>query len=138
MTPFEKASRLYEGETECTLAGDLEFHLRHGYVVNTPALFMLARAVRRDSAPYGPSDRQAWASCDTWLVWCMAGDIREAMAFAPCHPRIKWVAFARKGTIKFHEFQKIRTRLLQSGGQNPLKPSYVPKSISSWLADRNP
>lgn len=135
MTPYEQAVKLYEGDDECTLMDDLAFHLVHGYVVNTPTLFMLARPVVRASAPYGPKDFFAWDACDAWLVWCMAGDIREAMRFAPDCPRIKWVAFARRGVIRFHPFQKIRTAILHRGWISPLKVvPHDPKQVLQRLA----
>lgn len=130
MSPFLQAATLYEScDFGSTLEEDLEFHCLHGYVINTPSCFMLARAVRRDSAPYAPRDFSRIEDADTWLVWCMAGDIREAMEFAPVVPSIKWVAFARNSVLVFHPFAKIRARIV---GAHSLP--HVPKRILPRLA----
>jgi len=111
MTPYEQAAALYEsGEVDSTLAADMEAHGLHGYILSTPTCFLLARAVPKSQAPYDISAVYPLEECDTWLVWAMAGDIREAMAFAP--PTMKWIAFARKGVLRFHRFQNVKRKLL--------------------------
>ena len=108
MIPIHRIQSLYAG-AEWNLADDILFHAEHGYILSTPTCFLLARAVPKSAAPYDAQKVFPLSECDTWLVWAMAGDISEAMAFAPY--AMKWIAFARRDGIRFYGFQKTRSKL---------------------------
>ncbi len=112
-TPWDEVEALYDsGRGIRSMMDDIAFHGTVGYIMSTPTCFLMARAVRRDAAPYSMRDSFPLDECDTWLVWAMAGDIREAMQFAP--PTMKWIAFAREERLRFHDFNKLRRKLCLS------------------------
>lgn len=111
MSPYEEVQEVYSQSDEgFSLCDDIEFHAKHGYILSTPTCFLLARAVVKRFLPYGQDETFLSEECDTWFVWAMAGDIREAIEFAP--PTMKWIAFARKGVLRFHRFQNVKRKIL--------------------------
>lgn len=81
MTPAEKVAALYDADSPRTFREDLEAHLLHGYVVSTPEMFAMARAVER-----GAPDallRDPWhvfSEPDSWYIYAFASTGRTSLA----------------------------------------------------------
>lgn len=108
-TAWEKAAALYGSPRR--LKRDVHRAAASGgVVVITPGLVLIGYEV--------PSGRETyprpWAGypgevCDTWLVWAAAGDMREIRQHIPYAK--KWIAFARRGRIRFYRCPELITRL---------------------------
>lgn len=114
--PFADAAAVYDREP-CArpFVEDFEAHLRYGWVISTPSLFLMARPVRSDWPedvvlnPFALPD-----SPDMWHVWLAAGDWREAFDCAP-YP-LPWVSFERNNRLRRYAWSAIfrRSRALSS------------------------
>lgn len=110
MTPLEQAQRLYVTQP-CgrTFEQDVATFLRIGVVFSTGTAFLMAKPVPSPmvSTSFIYADPEAVADrsiCDTWLIWIAAGDMGEFFRFAPF--RLDWLAWARKGVIRWHSFNR--------------------------------
>jgi hypothetical protein len=113
LTPYEQAARVYEQEP-CArpFVEDLEAHLYNGYVFNTPALFVMGRAVISSAEPsliVDPWHRFPQEKCDAWLVYLAAGDLRSLLAMFP-YP-LPQIGFERTNKLRFYRFCECTTRL---------------------------
>ncbi len=132
MKPIDAARAMYHREPCGRCFGDdLAIFQRIGYVFSTPTAFLMGKPIvspeRFETAakvtgmtPLNdaslrflytlPDYEFSSLSCDTWLIWLAAGDMRDFFRFEP-HP-MKFVAWARKGRIRFHEFNRVKSRVL--------------------------
>lgn len=95
--PLDQILALYrETNSPRAFADDLAAHLRHGVVVSTSDVLVLARPVA-SAAPVGqindPAHAFPPADCDSWYVYAFAGDLRTAIGFFP-YP-LPYIAFER-------------------------------------------
>src|ERR1043165_8012026 len=52
---------------------DLEAHLLHGWVISTPELFLMARAVPRGAKVTDLDAVYSTEECDAWFIWLGVG-----------------------------------------------------------------
>lgn len=108
MTPLEEARAIHERDG-LDFGTVLEHYLRHGWVLSTPKVFVMAIATQRARI-----DAQ-WPSYvtvdDCWYVGCRVGDIASAWAFEP-YP-LPWYAFQKRGS-RLHIWPRHRLRDLTS------------------------
>lgn len=105
--PFREAMAVY-GREPCArpFTEDLEAHMRHGWVISTPTIFLMARPVRSDwpdSVVLNPWELTE--APDAWHVWLAAGEWREAFSHAPFP--LRWVSFQRRNILHRHDWQTI-------------------------------
>lgn len=106
MTPIQKAKLMYEGMARRSFWQDVNTLTHDGYVVSTPELFLMAFAVKSES--FDEDTIQLMhrdPEGDTWFVWCLVGDMRQALCMIP-HPK-KYIGFARRRVLKLYEFEEI-------------------------------
>lgn len=111
MKPIDRAAQVY-GREWCarTFEEDLQLHFRYGYVVSTPRVFAMGRAVdseARGGLVVNPVVR--FDKPDAWLVYLMAGDLREALRFLPY--RLPKIGFERKNILRFYGFEDFTSRI---------------------------
>ena len=112
---MERVAGLYEG-MRCgrTFREDLEAHLLHGYVVSTPEVFVMGRAV--SSRARLEEVRDPWrvfdaAVCDAWLVYALAGDVAAGLRAMPYRlPLLAWERGGRNG-LRFWRTERVRGKL---------------------------
>lgn len=127
MKPIDAARAMYHKEPCGRCFGDdLATFLRIGYVFSTPTAFIMGKAVPSPHIRTGfgydrPGANAPIEHCDTWLIWLAAGDLREFFRFEP-RP-MKFVAWARKGVIRFHHFDRVRALCKTSTESSIFLPS---------------
>ncbi len=107
MTPYLRAMAVYEREP-CARSFHEDFwlHLMHGHVVSTPEVFGLLRPVRSDwTADRLLDPSQVDKAGDTWWLWLAAGDVGRLFHWFPAK---KWVAYERRNSPRFVEYERIR------------------------------
>ena len=113
MTPVERAAEVYRLEPCArTFREDLEAHLLNGYVLNTPTCFLMARPVERmalESFIVDPWHIFPPEQCDCWHIYLCAGDMLEALGFAP-YP-LPWLSWERKNKLRFWPWDKACPRV---------------------------
>lgn len=113
MTVLEQVARLYRQQPQPrTFAEDLAAHRATGYVLEAPGTLLLGREVPSQADEDELSDPwRGWPAteCDAWFVWLAVGRLPDVIALIP--HRQKWVAFARRGRIRWHEFDGLLTRI---------------------------
>lgn len=131
MTPIERAARIYEQEPCArTFGEDLEAHFTTGYVISTPDLFVMGRAVSRGATREQILD--PWVAfpegmTDAWMVYLFAGDLSQVLRYLP-GPK-EWVAFERKNVLRFRRFKSIRRHLsCSTTTHSPILPPAAPLS----------
>lgn len=108
MTPVERAAAVYQREPCArTFREDLEAHLLNGYVLSTPATFVMGRLVQRDAPPELIVDPwHRFETGDCWLVYLAAGDIlREARRWMPWP--VPWLAWERSNRLRFWRTERV-------------------------------
>lgn len=100
MTPFVRAALCHEGlGSAWSFAQVVEAHAQCGYVVVTPELCLLFRAVRSDWSEGELCDPLLFSpEPDCWHVWLVAGDYRQALRWTP-YP-LPWVSCHRRGKLR--------------------------------------
>ena len=104
LTPVEIAASVYQRE-ECArpFQVDLELHLLHGWVLSTPAYFLMGRAVWSGADAKDILDPMFtdFPLLDCWHCYLCAGDWREAardgIALAGERP---YVSFERRNVLR--------------------------------------
>jgi hypothetical protein len=117
MTPVERAAAVYEREP-CARAfvADLELHLLHGYVFNTPEWFMMARPVWSCASHeliIDPSFND-FAVLDTWHVYLFSGTniYRAAFKAQQLAARVmENVSFEKRNRLRMHRMADFMARL---------------------------
>lgn len=113
MTPFEKATEVYQREPCArTFVDDLALHLRHGWVISAPGWFIMGRPVcywawsnqQILDPSFNPPDEP-----DCWHVWLAAGDLVQALKFIPFP--LPYISFERKNVLKMYSFDKFVSKL---------------------------
>lgn len=96
--PRDRSLRWYE-----------EIHLDCGFVFSTPDFFVMGRPVRK----YAPLEQILDvthhfdpATCDTWYVFQMAGDIRKVWSILP--QELPWVCWHREGDLEPDGTERLR------------------------------
>ena len=101
MPPVEKIAALYEGQG--SFKDDLEAYLLRGYVISTPTVFLMFRAV--DITVDDSLIKDPWHEFDSpnaWYVFAYAGKLSEAEQYMP-YP-LPIIALDRmKHGIKFYQ-----------------------------------
>ncbi|QJE99108.1 hypothetical protein [Luteolibacter luteus] len=107
MTPFAKAALCHQGlRSAWSFAEIVEAHAQSGYVVVTPEICLLFRAVRRDWSEAELCDPLLYSpEPDCWHVWLLAGDYRQAMRWMPFP--LPWVSFHRRGKWRVMEMEEV-------------------------------
>ena len=102
--PFEAAKRYYSQPGMMPLESYLELYLRYGYVLSTPAMFVMARPVCRAWSPEDILDffQPAFPpGADTWHVEFASGDLGRMFGYFPFP--LRWISFERgDGRLRFH------------------------------------
>jgi hypothetical protein len=111
MKPIERAMQVYQLEPCArTFGEDLRLHLLNGYVFNTPTMFLMGRPVSSDAAPRLIVDPAvSFDRPDAWLVYLLAGDLREALDFIP-YPLEK-ICLERLNKLRFYGFEYLTRRI---------------------------
>jgi hypothetical protein len=108
MTPIDQARAVYSQEwCARTFDEDLALHLSGGYVFSTPTMFLMGRPVRSDAPPdeiVNPA--VSFSGPDAWLVYLLAGSLREALEFIP-YP-LPFVGWERANILRFHAMDRVR------------------------------
>ena len=114
VTQYENARRVYENEP-CArpFEEDLHWHLRLGWVISTPNLFMMARQVMHD----WPKERlqEPWyvhPTGDAVFIWLLAGDMRQALSAAPW-PRVEWIGWERSNIPRMYRLESVLAKMKQ-------------------------
>lgn len=115
MPPVEQAKAVYDREW-CArpFEEDLRLHLLNGYVFSTPEVFVMGRPVDSAARPaliVDPSVR--FDDPDAWLVYLLAGNLREALRFIP-YPLPK-IGLERGNILRFHWFADFTRRIEARG-----------------------
>ncbi len=120
LTPYQRAQAVYMAEPCArTFAEDLDWHLRLGWVVSRPDLFLMARQVdscwelRRLVSPWyvSPLGNAVW-------IWLLAGDMRAALNAIPWPASVDWVGWERGNVPRWHQREKLVAKL------NPSLPDF--------------
>jgi hypothetical protein len=107
LTPYVRARAVYETEL-CARSfdEDLEWHLLNGYVLSTPDVFVMARAV--NSKCVGSQivlPRVQFNHPDCWHIYLLAGDWMKAFQYIPIeYPLISW---ERKNKLRFYSYNRM-------------------------------
>ena len=117
MTPVERAAEVYQREACArSFPHDLELHLLHGYVFNTPEWFMMARPVW-SRAPHelivDPSFND-FPALDTWHVYLFSGSniYGAALKAQQLAGRVmENVSFERRNRLRFHRMADFMRKL---------------------------
>ena len=111
VTPLDMAQLVYEYE-HCTrtFPQDLALHLRHGWVISTPTMFLMGRPVERFADPaeiLNPAHR--FDNPDTWLVWLAAGAPPwECIKHMPHF--LQYVGWERHNKLRFYNTNLLSSR----------------------------
>ena len=111
MTPFEQAREVYRREPCArTFEEDLILHLRFGYVVSTPEVFLMFRPVSSwwlEEWMVNPdiANMATPKSRDCWHVYLAAGDPSLFHQYFP-YP-LEWVSGERNNRLRCYRFRKI-------------------------------
>lgn len=130
MTPVEQAAHVYETEPCArTFREDLEAHLLNGYVFSTPGLFVMGRTV--DSSASYELVTNPWhvfppESCDAWLCYLAAGDLRQMPAVIPFD--LPKIGFERGNVLRYYPMRSLTHKIVCS---TILTPSAVPTSTAT-------
>ncbi len=112
-TPYEEVVADWLARPrERPLAWYEEQHKRRGFVFATPAFYVLCRPVRK----YAPIEQILdvehvfdFEQCDTWYVFLMAGDIKQALRMMPWE--LPWMAWSRDNDptaeLRFYETRRV-------------------------------
>ena len=116
MSPFEQAREVYLREPCArTFEEDLILHLRFGYVISTPEVFLMFRPVRRmadHDKIVNPMFRFMRPNC--WHVYLAAGDPTQFYKHFPFP--LEWVSGERENKLRVYRFQKIAEKLSSQHG----------------------
>ncbi len=111
MTPIERAMGWHETSGCCLPFVELiAAHGRHGVVIVTPELFILARRID----PYWPIDRinDPWDAVPDgkcWHVWLAAGDWRHWEQYEPRNgPLVTQVSMHRRRIMRVYGLEQFR------------------------------
>lgn len=122
MTPYEQVQAVYKREPCArSFSWDLILHLEHGYVVNTPECFVMARpvpVVAPNEEIVNPEKSWPFEQCDCWHVYAFAGDVRALMRHVPFVPA--WVSFERRNRIRFFDTKKLLKKFNHETQKNTL------------------
>jgi hypothetical protein len=115
MTPIERAAAWHaEHGGEMSFMELIAAHGRHGYVIATPEVFLLARRARSywpECLRLDPWHVAADGNC--WHVWLAAGEWRAWQPFLP-YP-LPFVSMHRHGKLRVVALERFR-RLKWRGG----------------------
>ena len=117
MKPVERAAAVYQRE-ECfrPFVVDLELHLLHGYVFNTPDWFMLARPVwsKAPSELIVDPAFNDFPVLDTWHIHLFSGSniYRSALKAQQLAARVmENVSFQKRNRLKIYRMADLMCRL---------------------------
>ncbi|WP_367871828.1 hypothetical protein [Luteolibacter sp. Populi] len=107
-SPFERAARAHLSlGSDWSFAEVVEAHAGSGYVLVTPEVFLLGRAVNSDWSDAELCDPHLWsAEPDCWHVWLLAGDASRAWGLLPYE--LPWVSFHRRGRLRVLREEAVR------------------------------
>lgn len=112
-SPAQLAAEVYRREPCArTFGEDVEAHLINGYVFSTPTYFAMGRAV--DSSASNQLVVNPWhvfpvEQCDAWLVYLVAGDMREAWGRFPYF--LPKIGFERKNVLRYYCAESLAEKL---------------------------
>lgn len=113
MTPYEQTLADWQRRPrDHSLAWYEELHKQRGFVFSTPAFYIMGRPVMK----YAPVELILdlthvfdFEQCDTWYVFHMAGDIRQAWSIMPWE--LPWLAWQRESDphndLRFYETRRL-------------------------------
>ena len=110
MKPVDAVAELYRQHApENSFADDVRAYMAAGYVISTPEVFIMGRAVSRSGTfeqIIDPTHEFADEEKDTWLISVFAGQSRNFLQFLP-YP-LMWLAWSRRnGPLRFYEFDRV-------------------------------
>ena len=111
MKPIERAKAVYEMEW-CArpFEEDLRLHLLNGYVFSTPTMFLMGRPVSSDASPRLIVDPAVvFDKPDAWLVYLLAGSLREALEFIPY--QLPKICLERSNVLRFYGCEYLTCRI---------------------------
>lgn len=113
MTPFDSTVHLYGSRPDMNLWDDIYLHRKHGYVIMTPEVHIMARPVCKDwdthlfRRIYCVADEE---KADCWFIWLLAGSLKAAVKHLPYS--LPWFGFSQRGQPpRFMEAEKVLARI---------------------------
>lgn len=121
MRPRDQARAVYQQEwCARTFEEDVEAHRQHGYIIDTPEGFAMARPVPKDAwAQEIVNPWRNWLreNCDAWLIYLMAGDLSVMRRWLPYE--LPWIGWERGNVLRWHSWESVKKRL-QIPAESPL------------------
>ena len=128
-----------------TFAEDLSLHFYCGWIISTPAVFLMGRPVRRD-APYEQLTDPAvtFEQPDCWWIYLAAGKgVGEFWRHEP-YP-LPWIGWERRNTPRFYERERLKKLMILNNpidlamrcykGRGPAPPPTPPPPSPSDAAE---
>ena len=106
-TIYERAKEVYAKELCArTLELDILLHVRDGFVYSSPTALALVRPVCQSGAYKDlTSPWVCFDDPDTWWVYLMVGNTREAVQHLPFF--LPWIGWERKNVPRFYRLEKF-------------------------------
>jgi len=114
LTPYEQAKLVYRREwSKRTFHEDLFWHYAHGYVINCPEFFVMARVVPSQMSLGLLVDPTInWQDGDTWWIHCFSGKIEKLFTWAPFElPLVGW---EKRNKPRIYHLITIKQRFLNA------------------------
>lgn len=108
---LDRAAAVYDKE-RCarSFEEDLILHMRSGYVISSPTVFLVGRAVVKDADPDLILDpARQFDAPDCWLIWLAAGDIKEFFRYMPYY--LPFMAWQKRNILRFYKTEEVRKRI---------------------------
>jgi len=118
MSPYDTIVQKYLDKPQEAPFGEyLEWHLRNGFVFNTPEYFIMGKNCRRLAPPHEVADCEHVFDAqdsDCWYIFAMSGNMTKAFNSMPFP--LPWIAFERiidnKRELRFYKTEDLQ-RLAQ-------------------------
>lgn len=112
VSPYEQAKAVYATEPCArTFPEDLLLHLKHGYVFNTPKMFLMGRPVwSQASSELTVDPAHKFSNVDAWLVYLAAGEMHGFFHFCPFN--LRYIGWERENVLRFYPFELVKRKIL--------------------------
>lgn len=116
-SPYELAESVYQSEPCArSFMEDLRLHMLHGYVFNTPRLFLMGRSVSKlGDAGSIVDPTVSFNNADCWHIYLAAGDLSEFFKFEPFP--LPWFSWERNNKLRFYRRERLTWLLRQQSSK---------------------